>query len=352
MDVFVSTSYSFTTDRKSTRAIVCMQDTKPYLKILLHIASSLMLAIPVLADESLDSDTPEVGFLSRTINSAESTRDDWSGRWIDFAEGVDYYFTSENSPPDYKNESYVKLQMRQTWEERGQIQNDLRVKAKFDLPNTQRRAKLFFSSDEYTENSLEERVRNNSTGERFRRRESVSGLEITPNDEWNKWKRSVRVGIKLRVPLVTFGRYRLRRPMDKWGEWEPEFTQEVWYFSDRGWGETSEFEMHRRLGSKFGLRYFTVLEFEDQNDFFENVHVLSLSQNLSKKSALEYRVGSVFSTEFSTQMTAYFAGTSYSYKLYEDWIFFTAGPEVFFPKIDGWNAEASFTIKLDVYFSE
>ena len=329
-----------------------MRDMKPYLKIFPRIACSLMLAMPVLAEESLDSDTPEVGFLSRTMNSAESTRDEWSGRWIDFAEGVDYYFTSENSPPDYKNESYVKLQMRQTWEERGQIQTDLRVKAKFDLPNTQRRAKLFFSSDEYTENSLEERVRSNSTGERFRRRESVSGLEITPDDEWNKWKRSARVGIKLRVPLVTFGRYRLRRPMDKWGEWEPEFTQEIWYFSDRGWGETSEFEMQRRLGSNFGLRYFTVLEFEDQNDFFENVHVLSLSQNVSERSALEYRVGSVFSTEFSTQMTAYFVGTSYSYKLYEDWVFFTAGPEVFFPKIDDWNAEASFTIKLDVYFSE
>lgn len=329
-----------------------MRDKKPYLKIFLHIASSLMLAMPVLAGEPLDSDTPEAGFLSRTMNSAESTRDEWSGRWIDFAEGVDYYFTEENSPLDYENESYVKLQLKQTWEEHGEIQTDFRVKAKFDLPNTQRRAKLFFSSDEYTENSLEERVRSNSTGERFQRRESVSGLEITPDDEWSKWKRSARIGIKLRVPLVTFGRYRLRRPMEKWGEWAPEFTQEIWYFSDRGWGETSEFEIQRRLGSRFGLRYFTVLEFEDQNDFFENVHLLSLSQNLSKRSGLEYRVGSVFSTEFSTQMRAYFVGMSYSYKLYEDWVFFTASPEVFFPKVDGWNAEASFTIKLDIYFSE
>jgi hypothetical protein len=41
-----------------------------------------------------------------------------------------------------------------------------------------------------------------------------------------------------------------------------------------------------------------------------------------------------------------------SYKLHEDWIFVTASPEVFFPKDDGWNAEASFTISLDVYFSQ
>ncbi|WP_269618647.1 hypothetical protein [Zhongshania sp. BJYM1] len=306
----------------------------------------------VHAGDQGEPDDEARGLFSRTLHGAESTRDTWSERWVDFAEGVDYFFTKEDSPPDYQNESYVKLQLKQTWEEHGIIQTDVRVKAKFDLPNTQRNAKLFFSSDEYTENSLEERVRSNSTGERFRRKESVSGIELTPEGEWNKWKRSARIGIKLRAPLVTFGRYRLTRPMDNWGEWLPEFTQEIWYFSDRGWGETSEFEMHRPLGEKMGLRYYTVLEFEDQNDFFENVHVFSLAQGLSQRSAMEYRVGTVFSTEDSARMTAYFVGSNYSYKLYEDWIFLTAGPEVFFPRTEGWNAEASFTIKLDVYFSK
>lgn len=292
------------------------------------------------------------GFFSRTLHGAELTRDNWSERWVDFAEGVDYFFTKENARPEYQNESYVKLQLKQTWEERGTIQTDVRVKAKFDLPNTQRNAKLFFSSDEYTEDSLQDRVRSNSTGERFRRKESVSGIELSPDSEWNKWKRSARIGIKLRAPLVTFGRYRLKRSFEKWGEWQPEFTQEIWYFSDRGWGETSEFEMHRPLGENIGLRYFTILEFEDQYDYFENVHVLSLAQRLSEKSAMEYRIGTIFSTENNARMTAYFVGSNYSYQLYEDWIFLTAGPEVFFPREDGWNAEASFTIKLDVYFSK
>lgn len=331
---------------------MCMSSREAYLKALLLIATGLFMTGSPIASESLDSDAPEAGFFSRTLFGAESARDTWSEHWVDFAEGVDHYFSKENAPPEYKNESYVNLQLKQTWEEQGDIQTDIRVKAKFDLPNTQRKAKLFFSSDEYTENSLEERVRSNSTGERFRRKESVSGIEITPDDEWNKWKRSARLGIKLRAPLVTFGRYRLRRPMEPWGMWLPEFTQEVWYFSDRGWGATSEFEIQRPLGERFRLRYFTVLEFEDQYDFFENLHVLSLNQSLSDDSTLEYRVGSVFSTEFRTQMTAYFVGASYNYKLYEDWVFLTVSPEVFFPKNDGWDAEASFTIALNVYFSE
>jgi hypothetical protein len=318
--------------------------------MMLYCAVTLLYVPPAFA-RSLDADTPQSSFITRSLLSAEETRDEWSESWVDFAEGVDRYFSKEDAPPDYKNESYVKLQFKQTWEEHGEIQTDVRVKAKFDLPNTQRKMKLFFSSDEASENSLEERVRSNSTGERFNRKESVSGIEISPDSEWHKWKRSARVGVKLRAPLVGFGRYRLRRPFDKWGEWTPEFLQEVWYFSDRGWGETSEFELTRPLGERMGLRYWTVLEYEDQYDFFQNVHVYSLTQGLSDRTAMEYRAGLVFSNEFQAQLTAYFVGTSYTYKLYEEWVFVTASPEVFFPKADGWNAEASFTIKLDVYFS-
>ncbi|CAA0080088.1 Uncharacterised protein [Zhongshania aliphaticivorans] len=320
--------------------------------LLIKLACVLFaVAEPAFAKESVDGANNGDGFISRTLTNAETTRDFWAERWVDFAEGVDYYFSSEHAPPDYKNESYLKLQFKQTWEERGDIQTDFRVKAKVDLPNTQRKAKLFFSSDEYSDNSLEERVRSNSTGERLRRKDSVSGIEITPDSEWHKWQRSARLGVKLRVPLVTFGRYRLRRPMEKWGQWSPEFTQEVWYFSDRGWGETSELNVQRPLGLKLRLRYLTILEFEDKNDYFENVHVLSLNQALSQRSSLEYRIGGILSTEFRTQMSAYFVGASYSYNLHEDWIFIAASPEVFFPKDEGWDAEASFTIKLDIYFS-
>lgn len=320
-----------------------------YFKLLCCVTALLNASFTLATP--LDSDTPRQGFLTRTLVSAEATRDNWSETWVDFAEGIDRYFSKEETPPDYTNESYVKVQLKQTWEERGEIQTDVRVKAKFDLPNTQRKMKVFFSSDEESENSLEERVRSNSTGERFSRKESVSGLEITPDSEWHKWKRSARIGVKLRAPLVGFGRYRLRRSFDNWGEWTPEFLQEIWYFSDRGWGESSEFELSRSLGERSSLRYWTVLEFEDQYDYFENVHVLSLAQSLSDRSGVEYRGGLVFSNEFQAQLTAYFTGVSYTYKLYKEWVFITASPEVFFPKIDGWNAEASFTIKLDVYFS-
>lgn len=350
MDVHDSAFYSHYTSMKLV-VVMGLSRHRSYRYVWIFFCVVTLSYSSLSFARALDADVPQQGFFSRSLQTAEETRNEWSESWVDFAEGVDRYFSKEEAPPDYKNESYVKVQFKQTWEERGEIQTDVRVKAKFDLPNTQRKMKVFFSSDEASENTLEERVRSNSTGERFNRKESVSGIEITPDDEWNKWKRSARLGVKLRAPLVGFGRYRMRRPMENWGEWTPEFLQEVWYFSDRGWGETSEFELIRPLGERQSLRYWTVLEYEDQYDFFQNVHVLSLSQGLSDRTAVDYRSGLVFSNEFEAELRAYFFGASYTYKLYKEWVFVTASPEVYFPRDDGWNGELSFTIKLDVYFS-
>jgi hypothetical protein len=352
VDRRIGAFYSLRVNSLTTGVFVDMHQNASCIRPLILMLSVTCFPMLSAADsESLVADEPQKGFLTRSFHSAEQTRDNWSERWAGFAEGVDSYFSEEDAPPDYKNESYVKLQFKQSWAEHGEVQNDVRVKAKFDLPNTQRKMKLFFSSADDTENSIEERVRSNSTGERISRKDSVSGIELTPDSEWHRWKRSARVGIKLRTPLVTFGRYRLSRPFESWGAWEREFKQEVSYYSDRGWSESSEFEMRRQLDVHSSLRYWTVLEFEDRNDFFQNVHLLSLTKALSERTAVDYRVGLVFSTEYKPELAAYLAGLSYSYKLYEDWVFVTASPEVYFPKTDNWNPEATFTIKMDIYFS-
>ncbi|NKI18782.1 hypothetical protein HCU74_15325 [Spongiibacter sp. KMU-166] len=314
----------------------------------------VLAGIAAYADESQEPATvpgQHPNFLLRTFDSAEKTRDDWSARWVSFAEQVDRYFSKEDAPADYTNESYLKLQIRQSFLEEGGVESDVRLRAKFDLPNTKRKAKLFFSSDDESDRSLENRVRTGSSGERVRKDDSLTGLEFAPDSEWHRWKRSARVGIKFRAPLVPFAKVRMRRPFEKWGEWTPEFQQEFWWFRDKGWGETSEFQLGRPVGTAFHLRYVTVLEFEDQNDFFENVHVLSLQHGLSSRESLEYRVGAFATNEFDTRLTAYFTGMSYSKRVYEDWVFLTVSPELFFARDQGWDADASLTFRFDVFFS-
>ncbi|WP_372863595.1 hypothetical protein [Spongiibacter sp.] len=319
--------------------------------------SRILLVLLSLCVASLACGQPEESeqrgsLLRRTIVGAEETRDQWSESWVTFAESIDRYFSNEEVPEGYDNQSYVKLQLRETFGEGGSIESDIRLRAKFDLPNTKRKAKLFFNSDADADNPLEERVRGGSSGERLSREESVTGVEFSPQSEWHRWKRSARIGIRVRAPLVPFGRLRLRRPFSNWGEWQREFQQEFWWFRDKGWGETTEYEMWRPLGDVYRLRYLTALEFEDRNDYFENVQLLSLSQSLGDGKSLEYRVGALASNEFRSRVTGYFSGVNYRNRLYEEWIFLTISPELFFARENGWDGAASITFRLDVFFAD
>ena len=312
-----------------------------------------LLAIsPCLLAQAANKASESESFLSRSVSNAEQARDIWSTRWVNFAETMDRYFSSQAPPGDYVNESYIRIQLRETIEERGELGTDARVKAKFDLPNTEEKAKLFFNSDADNDANLEGRTRSTSTDERIRREESVAGLEFSPDSEWHKWKRSNRIGIRVRAPLVPFARTRLRRPFNDWGQWSREFQQEFWWYRDRGWGTTSEYDMRRPLWAASQIRYFTVLEFEDSKDYWEHLQMLSLSTDMTDRVSLEYRAGMLFNTENDARLTAYFVGINYRKRIHEDWVFLTISPESYFSREDGWDAEASLTFRLDVYFSE
>ena len=110
--------------------------------------------------------------------------------------------------------------------------------------------------------------------------------------------------------------------------------------------------MSRPLGERYRLRYFTGLEFEDRNDFFENVQLLSLSYRINERESMEYRLGGFANNEHRSRLTAYFVGANYRNQIHEDWVYFTVSPELYFARDEGWDAEASLTFRLDVFFSE
>ncbi|MBD2857892.1 hypothetical protein IB286_02655 [Spongiibacter sp. KMU-158] len=145
--------------------------------IFLTAVSFLYLGQPLFAEE-----LNEQGALTRTWNAAETMRDVWSTRWVGFAENIDHYLSGSPDEPvsPEDNRSYLKLQLRQSFLKVGEQQSDVRLRAKVDLPNTEQRLKLFFSSDPDSESDVSERSSSLSSGERVRRDGSVAGLELAP----------------------------------------------------------------------------------------------------------------------------------------------------------------------------
>ena len=302
-------------------------------------------------NEPEQAEDEQPGFMVRSLQQMEIQRDWLSKGYVGMWRGLDSYFT-DGANFESENDSEMRLETKQTWRAEGEIESDVRLRVRVDLPNTEKKLKLFFSSDE--ESSVEERVRSVSTGERIKREDSVSGLEFSPDDKERKWRRKFSGGVRLRSSLVPYVKFQIKR---EWGEEEGEswfhvLRQKVEYFDDDGWGTSSEFTSSHPVGDVFIFSVWLEADFEDQLNFFEYANVYTLTQVVSERSAVHYRFGAFGASQPVPRVNGVFYGLSWQYQLYEDWIFLGLSPEVFYPRELNWSAEPSITAKLEIFFAE
>lgn len=290
--------------------------------------------------------------LRRSWQYAEQKRDEMTETWLGWTQGIDSFLSGTESEAA-QNKSYLKIELKSTFEESGEMESDARIKAKVDLPNTKRRLKLVFSSDDREEDTLEERVRPKSTGERVRKEESIAGLLFEPDNENRKWKRKVSAGVKFRSPPDPYVRFRVNRDWEmKDSKWSARFEEEVWYFDAKGWGSTAELEFIRPITENYSLSIFSGAEYRDEFDAWEFVQTLSTRHRLDKRSSIEYRLGLFGLSQPNPRLTSFFIGSSYRKLIHEDWVVMTFSPELFFPREENWSAEPSVTFRLEIFFTE
>lgn len=311
----------------------------------------LCWGVPLAAEDSSSNDG---GAIIKSLRVAEATRDNWSERWVDFAENIDRYLSgkAEDQALLEKNDSYLKLQLRQSFFKAGQQESDIRIRAKVDLPNTENRLKLFFSSDQDNESDLIRRTSSQASGEKFERESSVTGLEFMPDSEWHRWKRSIRVGVRLRSELVPYARLRLQRKFSDKGEWRRVFNQELSYFHDRGWEEVSELTFTRELAGRRKFSYLTSLEFQDQNNYFSNLHLWVLHKKMNDRWSRDFRAGSIFTSRAGGQAQRVFTGLNFYKTVHKDWVFLTLSPELFADRGNRWKPDYALSLRADVYFAD
>ena len=306
---------------------------------------------PQRSDKTIDP-SPEPNLIVRSLQQMEIQRDWLSKGYVNMWRGLDSYF-SDGASYESENDSELRLETRQTWAAEGDITSDAKLRVRVDLPNTEHKLKVFFSSDE--DSDVEERVRSVSTGERIERDNSVSGLEFFPDDKDRKWKRKISGGVRLRSSLVPYVKFRLKR---EWGDedgdgWFREFRQQIEFFNDEeGWSESTEFTVSRPFGSAYIFTAWAEAEFKDPLNLFEYANVYTVTRVISKRSALHYRFGAIGASKPVPRVNGVFYGLSWQYQLYEDWIFLGLSPEIFYPREENWGAEPTITANLEIFFAE
>jgi len=322
----------------------------------LFILGFLIMALefPAWADDTLEStadNNVKSSWWKRSLQSLEKFRDKTTEDYSDLSTSIDEFFYGKKLE-ETSNDSYLKLEIQNTFYKSGETEQDVKLKAKLDLPNTEKKFKLVFSSDAEKEESLEERVHNDASGERIEADESFAGVEYQPAPEKSQWNKSFTGGIKLRTPLLPFAKFDLDNKWRLSEFWTSEFEQSFWYLDDKGFGETSELSFIRPITDSYQLKVSSELEFRDENNTFSYDLILSTTHRLDHASSIEYYVGSLGESQPTNQVTHYILGANYRKLLHEDWLFLNIEPGLSFPREENWKAQPSFSLELQIYFTD
>jgi hypothetical protein len=305
-------------------------------------------ATPVLSEKII---TAEKSWWKKILGELEENRDSTTQKYLSMSRSIDQYFYGKDLDKT-STKSHLKLELKNTFYTAGQMEQDIKLRGKIDLPNTKKRLKLVFTSSADLERSLEDRVTDNASGERINKDDSFAGIEFTPLREPTDWKTDFTAGIKLRAPLLPFAKYDLENQWELSELWTANFEQVFWYLDDDGFGETSEIRFNRPITKNYSLEISSELEFRDkENTFFYDL-ILSTTHRLTPVSSIEYYTGGIGASQPTNQITNYIIGASYRKLLHEDWLFLNLEPGISLPRDEGWKPQPSFTLRLQIYFSD
>jgi len=323
------------------------------------ISSVLLLLFLALSNNCFaDADPPETDVIpkdsslfERWFDSFVDIHDRTSHHYMSMVHSIDAYFSGEKIE-EASNGSYVKLELNNTFYKNGVQDDGISIDAKVELPNTEKNLKLFFSSDPEEEKSLEQKIKNNATGQRIQKESSVAGIEYNPEKTESNWNHSFSTGVKIRVSPVPFMRYKFGNEWQLNPNWTSQFKQSFWNYQDEGLGATTKLNFSMPLSEVRTFKAETEAEYRDKDNKYYYAQTFSDIHRISDISAIRYWIAVLGESQPTSEVSSYLVGTQYRRSLYRDWILFSVSPILAFPREEHWEATPSLTLDLQVYFTE
>ena len=212
------------------------------------------------------------------------------------------------------------------------------ISARLQLPNTSKRLKLVFESDNL--DSISEPV--------------AEGTDINQGTLGFLYDfiDSQKANLSLRLsfsPSITL-RYRYTHSIS--AALITRFTQSL-YRKEGLFGTTSRFDIDKAIDVKNTLRWSNQLEIVDHLDGLEWVTALVLFHRINEKSALSYESSITGITEPYALTTDYRLAIRYRRNIHREWLFYEITPQVTWPKLNNTDERHSIfsvTFRLEVFF--
>lgn len=318
-----------------------------------HIAGQLaivaLLSTPIV--QAADDTDPGSQLSSALTDTSawswlESRRDTVSRNVSDIGSYIDDWLAGD-TVGEYSNESYLRLQINQQVSGAGNYHSNLRLSGRVDLPRASERWKLIFESEQTELDSLQNKRLSNVRPQSF-----TGGFSYEMPRRANGLRFNHDVGVKARIPLDPFYRFRTRYNRQLNEKWLFGADNRILYYHTDGWGQESRIYFSRELSDNMFLRVDTDVDYWKKDKGFEFAQTVSVHQTLGERETLTYEGGVIGVSQPTQRVESYYAQTVYRKAIYKDWLVMELVPQLVMERNEDWDPDPRFQFNLQVYFFE
>jgi hypothetical protein len=294
------------------------------------------------ADNAAAADAGEA-IVTEPLERVDTAHEKVSGAVEFMARGVDRFFADERDFEE-ANETYVQVRM-DIINEDGSTSFDSSLRAKVQLPGSERRLRLVLESDPL---ELDPDAPQDNPGDAV---DEPSDYIIGVEGERlvGDWQILPSVGVKVDWPPDPYARLRAIRYFPA-GDWVGRVSGTAAWFSSDGVDLDGRVDFDRKLGENNLFRSATAVGWEAEDSYSDASQVFSLYQKTASRTRLAYDIGLKADKDPDWETTEYFGQLRYRRQFYKTWAFVELIPRISWADDNDFDEELSLLVRLELNF--
>ncbi len=316
-------------------------------------------ALPISFDSQADDIIKD---LPPKPNFIDLDRNYLSDKFLDLASEIDSFFGNERNFTE-TNKSVLQLDVAQQMGRNGSPVIALSYKAKFILPNAQKRFHLLLESNPDqnlpgTTLAQQQKPKEVSLFKEFSTPDSYGAALRFENKDNSHWRFSADAGIKadggtgiVDISIHQFARSSVSftTPLNLV---QLKLTESFFTFNTTGPGENTLIELDHHLSDIMLMRSTSGATFLYDKEYFDLHQDISFFHTLNKDVSILYQFSANGVSRPSAEVSEYVALLLYRQRLHQEWIFLELNPQVHYPKNTNFLLDAQFIIRLEFMLSK
>jgi hypothetical protein len=337
------------------RAAIIVVINNTAFQCILIFGCALLLSLKAYAEDTLKDLPPKPHFI-------DLNRDYLSDKFLALASEIDSFFGNERNFTE-TNKSVLQLNAAQLMGRNGSPVIALSYKAKFILPNAQKRFHLLLESNPDqnlpgTTLAQQQQPKEVSLFKEFSTPDSYGAALRFENKDNSHWRFSADWGIKadggsgiVDISIHPFARSSVSfiTPLNLV---QLKLTESLYTFNTTGPGENTLLELDRRISDKILLRSTSGATFLYDKEYFDIHQDVSIFHTLNQDVSLLYQISANGVSRPSAEVSEYVALLVYRQRMHQEWIFLELNPQLHYPKNTNFLLDAQFIVRLEFMLSQ